>query len=94
MRQSLYLFIIRRFLKTEEGMTLTRMGRVIWSCLFPLKALYYKVAEKEGYQPISNTWIIHGMRFSDDAFLLMKESGTFKVAERNGGITFTKIHGK
>ena len=94
MRQSLYLFIIRRLLKTEEGMKLTRMGRVIWRCLFPLKALYYKVADKEGYQPISNTWIIHGMRFSDDAFIFMKESGAFKVTQRNGVITLIKIHGK
>ena len=81
---------IIRWLIVKSGTNLMakipRWLMIIWRILFPLKAIAYKVQSEEGYQPLTNTWKIHGLEYSDEDFQYLAES--------EGPQTVLRIHNR
>lgn len=57
-----------------EGELLPPWMVIIRAALFPLDTLYWKLSKARGYQLESDTWLIHGVRYSDEALRLLARS--------------------
>lgn len=69
----------------KEGEIIPRWGMIIKSILFPLKALSFHAIKNFGYQWDRDTWIIHGIHYSDQSFkLLSKANGEIYKITRKG----------
>lgn len=73
----------------NPGEMLRRHQRIVYTVLFPIRSLHYSVERKEGYQVDKNTWIIHGVEYSDELFRHFAYGGdeTFRIIKRDSSGT-------
>lgn len=60
--------------KHPEGMMLSKYLLIIRAILFPLDFFYWLMSESRGYQPMSDEWIINGVRYSGEAMRMLARS--------------------
>lgn len=76
-----------------EGAPLPVWALRIKMILFPIKYLFYRESRKSGYQRDTDEWIIHGIRYSDRAFLVFSQSRgeLFRMRCENGALNVTRV---
>lgn len=79
--------------KHPEGMILTRWLMVVRAVLYPLDSFYWKMSKSRGYQWQSNTWNIHGVRYTDDALRNLAESQgeTYRITRTGECVTIERL---
>ncbi len=84
MRNTIWVAAIKRH---PAGAKLPRHLLALRFCLFPLDFLRWRLAEKIGYDPFSDTWAIHGIRYSGEALRhLANANGEIYRIRRDGDI--------
>ena len=94
LRERLFWWFVDDVLKYDKNKKLNLPLKILYFFFFPLMAIHYAVGKQEGYQYDTRTWIIHGMRYSDEIFKHFSYGGDelFKIVKReNGLITIDKI---
>lgn len=70
-----------------EGQILNRRLIFLRWILFPVDCLFWQMNEHRGYHWPSNTWTIHGVRYSDKALRMLSDSdGEIYKIKRDGDI--------
>lgn len=79
--------------KHPEGRILPLWLLVIRASLYPLDFFYWKVSENRGYQWQSNTWNIHGVKYSDEALRALAEAQgeTYRVSRTGECVTLERV---
>lgn len=74
--------------KHPENQILSFWLRMIYAVLFPLQFFYWKMSEKHGYEARTDTWRIHGQRYTGELFRHFAVGGNewFKITGREGGL--------
>ena len=80
--------------KHPEGMILPRWLLVIRAMLYPLDFFYWKMSESRGYHWQSNTWSIHGVKYTDDALqALAKAQGeTYRITKTGECVSLERLN--
>ena len=75
-----------------EGQMLPFWQRVVYACLFPLQYFYWRMSEKHGYDLQTDTWCIHGVKFSGIFFrhFAVGEDGVVRIVKEKGLVTIEK----
>lgn len=68
LKERFWFKVKRDIIHHPEGKVLSLPLKLLYTILFPLKRLHYSVANKEGYQWESDSWIIHGILYPDEIF--------------------------
>lgn len=89
-RNKIWLVVTR---KHHEGMILPLWLLIIRAILFPLDFFYWKYSLTSGYQWQTDTWKIHGVRYSGSALIHLAESQgeVFKITRKNGFVTLERL---
>jgi hypothetical protein len=76
-----------------EDMIFPQWLIVIRAILYPLDSFYYKMSENRGYQWKSNTWNIHGVRYTDEALRALAEAQgeTYRITRTGDCITLERL---
>lgn len=76
-----------------EGQALTLPLIVLRAMLYPLDFSYWRMSENRGYCWRSNTWNIHGVRYTDGALKALAESQgqTFRVTRAGECVTLERV---
>lgn len=76
-----------------EGQILTPQLLVLRAILFPLDFFYWRISGTRGYCWRSNTWNIHGIRYTDEALRCLAEAQgqVFRVTKVGGCVTLERI---
>ena len=71
----------------SQGQIIPRWLRIVRGILMPISTLRWWLIRTEGYQIHTNTWVIHGVRYTDDYFKHMsKPDGRwFRVVKLEDG---------
>lgn len=79
--------------KHPEGMIFPQWLIVIRAILYPLDSFYYKMSENRGYQWKSNTWNIHGVRYTDEALRTLAEAQgeTYRITRTGDCVTLERL---
>ena len=80
--------IWKRVTKNQvEAAMLSRRLIIIKSILYPLEMFYLRMSKRHGYQFMSDTWVIDGIRYPSQTFRTLSSSGgeAFRV-KRNGEV--------
>lgn len=67
---------------------------VIRWILYPLDTFYWKISMSNGYDLRTNTWNIHGVRFSEEALYRIAKSvgAVYKITANDGIVTLERLH--
>ena len=89
-RYHLWHFLCRN---REEGTLLPKRLLFCWAILFPGDFIFYQLGKRRGYDPASDCYIAHGVRFhSNFLFMISHQEGMcFKVTKKNGAICLEEI---
>lgn len=76
-----------------EEMMLPRWAIVARAMLFPLDFFYWRMSRGRGYQAMSDTWIIEGVRYHHRSFrYLSKADGwVFRITRVGDTVRFERI---
>jgi hypothetical protein len=86
MRSSLWNFARRNY---PKGKILSWPLLTLRLILFPLDFVRWRLELSSGYDFMSDTWIINGVRFSSNAFLtLANASGELYIISRNNDTVY------
>ena len=79
--------------KHPECMILPRWLIMIRAILYPLDFFYWKMGENRGYQWQSNTWDIHGVRYTDEALRTLAEAQgeTYRITRNGECVTLERV---
>ena len=76
-----------------EGQVLPRWAVFIRFLLFPVKMARWWMKDGEGYQCMTDTWIIHGIEYSDDMFsYFASDDKWYRVIKRENGLITIEIN--
>lgn len=68
-----------------EGMILPWWALTVRAVLFPLDFMFWRMSRTRGYQWENDTWLIHGVRYSGMAMLMLaKAQGEIYRVTRTG----------
>ncbi len=93
-RRKIFEYIVRDLMKHPEAQILPAWGVALHWLLFPLLSLRYWNDGRNGYDVRSDTWRIHGLKFTGSYFYRMGQVGrTFKVVSvgEDGTITLQEL---
>ncbi len=67
--------------------------RHVYTILFPLLSFYWYMNKSNGYQPMTNVWLIHGKKYSDNIFrhFTIGSDNTFKIIHSDDVVTIQVI---
>jgi hypothetical protein len=90
MRYSIWKFACR---SVPEGTILPNWLIALRAMLFPLDLFYWKMSKSRGYDFRTDTWVIHGIRFSGSAMMSIAkaEGQVFKITRTGETLTFERI---
>ena len=90
MRDLLWRFAVKNH---PEGTILTKPLLALRALLYPLDYFYWKMSKTRGYQIESDTWIIHGVRYTGAALVaLSKAQGeVFRITRIGECVTFERL---
>lgn len=92
LREKLWMYAIRSH---AEGTMLTKPLMLVRAALFPLDTLYWKMSRNTGYQWESDTWNIHGVKYTGKALLdLSQAQGEIYRVTRKGDCVALERMGK
>lgn len=79
---------ILKTVKYPEGTRLSFFLKCVYCLLFPLQFMCWQINKGAGYQIQTDTWIIHGKKYSGSMFryLAIGNDQTFKIINRDDGI--------
>lgn len=78
--------------RIPEGQILPTWAFALRAVLFPLEFLHWYMARASGYQFETDTWLIHGVRYSDRALhRLSKSSGEIYRIHRAGDVVTLEV---
>jgi len=88
LRERLFWWIMDSTNSYHPGDIIPSWLKIIRRVLWPIKEMYYSIQDKEGFQPLSNTWLIHGMCYSDAIFrhLAYGDNSWYRVVDRKDGL--------
>jgi hypothetical protein len=95
-RSRFFWWLVYRVLKYEEGKMLNLPLKVLHFIFMPLLTIHYQMQKHHGYQWHKNTWIIHGMEYSDLLFkhFAVGDDSLYRVIRRDDGIvTIQRVKG-
>ena len=86
MRSKFFIWVKRRFGITT-GQVLPNWALFIRFLLFPIRMTRWWIEKGEGYQCMTDTWIIHGIEYSDVLFAhLANDNRWYRVIKRENGL--------
>lgn len=90
MRNLIWRFALQNH---PEGQILSLPLLVLRALLFPLDFFYWRMSEARGYCWRSNTWNIHGIRYTAETLKALAEAQdqVFRVTKVNGCVTLERI---
>lgn len=78
--------------KLPKGSILPWWAVIIWSILFPLKFLYWKMGKRTGYQVLTDTWLIDGITYSSQELHDMAQGGTYRVSRNGNTVKLERVY--
>lgn len=88
LKSKLWFWFMGTVIKYPEGDMYNLPMRILFTIIFPIKVLYYRIQKQEGYQLRNDTWIIHGIEYSDAIFkhFTFGDDKSYKIIKREDGI--------
>ncbi len=78
--------------RIPEGQILPTWAIALRAVLFPLEFFHWYMTRARGYQFESDTWLIHGVRYSDRALhRLSKSNGEIYRINRTGDVVTLEV---
>lgn len=74
MRKRIFRFLVEKVGKIDQGQMLPRWLIFIRYIFFPLDSFYWSYSGRNGYQVLDDSWIIHGVKYSDQAMRALADS--------------------
>ena len=90
MRDKLWKLVTARH---PEAMILPKWLLVIRAILYPLDFFFWKMSNSRGYQWQSNTWNIHGVKYTDEALrdLAKSQGETYRITRVGEYVTLERL---
>jgi hypothetical protein len=79
-------WIVHDIAKITEGTVLPGWATLLYAMLFPWERLKWKIKVSCGYQPQTDTWLIHGREYSSNFFLGIHPGKSFTVTKSQNGL--------
>jgi hypothetical protein len=90
MRQAFWRFVRRRI---PAGQILPWWALGIRAVLFPIDTFYWRLSSNIGYQVESDTWLIHGVRYSGASLhaLADAQGEIFRISREGDTVTVERL---
>jgi len=77
----------------SEVVILPRWLLVIRATLYPLDFFYWKMSKSRGYQWQSNTWNIHGVRYTDEGLRALADARgeIYRITRTGESVTLERV---
>ena len=91
MRKKLFYWIVRPFV--PEGYELPLWAVLLRWSLFPLDTTFWILGKSRGYQPLTDTWLIEGVRYSGAALhrLAAAQGEIYRIVRIGDSVTVNKV---
>ena len=88
MRSKIWQWVRRNI---EVGRVLPVWAVLVRAVLFPVDTLYWLLSRQRGYDLMTDTWNIYGVRYAGTAFLMLaRTKGEFYQIARQGDVVIFK----